>query len=302
MYYTRRGDVSPFSILLIIIILVLFGFGMKSCAVIAPGTVGVQVTFGSVTDQALTEGMHIVSPFSSVHTYETTQQTLTEEKVTAPSQDQLATTLDISVQYRIIGSMAPQILRETGSVEQVVHVHLEPKLRSAIREAGKTVAKAEDYFESDTQVRLQTQLESELSTYCKPKGIEVQAVLLRDIVLPQVVATSVQLKKQREQAAVQQQAELARFTVEAQQKVATAEADKKAATFEADKVKIAADAEAYKIKVINEAVATNPVYVQLQALKTLSDMAKDPAAKLYFIDGNSRMPLPLLHLGDAAGK
>lgn len=299
----RRGE-SPLAILFGIVVIVgaviLLGFGLNSCTVIKPGEVGVQVTFGSVTDQPLTEGMHLLNPLSSVQRYNVMQQTWKEENVTAPSQDQLVTTLDISVQYRLIGSMAPQILRETGTAEQAIQVHLEPKLRSAIREVGKGLVRAEDFFNESTQVKLQTELMDELALYCKPKGIEVQAVLLRDIRLPPVVAASVQTKKQREQVAIQQEAELQRFTVEQQQKIATAEAEKTAAVSEAAKVKIAADAEAYKIKTINEAASSNPVYVQLQALKTLAEMAKDPAAKLYFLDGQGKTPLPLLHLGDGA--
>ena len=277
---------------------------LKSCTIIQPGTVGVQVTFGSVEERPLLEGMHMLNPFSHVRPYNTVQQTWKEEHVTVPSQDQLMTTLDVSVQYRIIGTMAAQILRETGTEEQAITVHLEPKLRSALREVGKGLARAEDFFNESTQVKLQTELLDELAAYCKPKGIEVQAILLRDIQLPAVVATAVTAKKQREQAAVQQQAELTRFTVQAQQEVATAEASQKAATFEAAKVKIAADAEAYKIKTINEAASSNPVYVQLQALKTLGEMAKDPAAKFYFMDGQGKSPLPLLHMGDVtpAGK
>ena len=49
---------------------------------------------------------------------------------------------------------------------------------------------------------------------------------------------------------------------------------------------------------INKATASNPAYVQLQALEALKAMAKDPAAKIYFMDSNSKNPLPLLHMGD----
>lgn len=287
------------SILLVVVLLIVVILFWNSWVVVKPGTVGVQVTFGSVSELPLEAGSHFLNPFSSIRVYNTVQQTWKEEHIQIPSKDQLMTSVDVSVQYRIIASQAAQILKETGSEEQAIIVHLEPKLRSALREVGKSLDKAEDFFNDTTQVKLQAELKEELSTYCKPKGIEIQAILLRDMQLPEVVKTSVNAKKQREQLAIQQQAELARFTVEAQQKVATAEAEKAAATFEADKVKIAADAEAYKIKTINEAASSNPVYVQLQALKTLEAMSKDPAAKLYFMDGQGKSPLPLLHLGDA---
>ena len=59
-----------------------------------------------------------------------------------------------------------------------------------------------------------------------------------------------------------------------------------------------ADAQAYEIERINQAIGDNPSYVRLQALKSLESIAKDPAAKLYFLDGSSPMPLPLMHMGE----
>ncbi len=284
------------------IVLVVLGviLATSSCTIIHPGTAGVQVTMGTVDDRVLAEGTHWLNPFSNVHTYNTQQQTWKEEKVSVPSQDQLMTQMDISVQYRIVPAMAPTILRETGDADKLVTVHLEPKLRSLLREVGKEVPHAEDFFTESIQAKIQGEIMEQLGSYCKPKGLEIQAILLRDMQLPAVIQQAVQSKKEREQLAVRQQSELQRFTTEQQQKIATAEAEKKSAELKADQTRIEASAEAFKIKTINDAASTNPVYVQLQALKTLGEMAKDPATKLYFIDGQSRSPLPLLHLSDAA--
>ena len=281
-----------------ILLFLMFIFGVSSCSVIDPGHVGVVTFMGSVEDRPLLEGVHFVNPFASVTRFDTKQRSHKEEKVTVPSRDQLITTLDVSVQYHLIGSMASQVLRETGNEHQLLEVQLVPKLRSALREAGKSLEKAEDFFNESMQMKMQADLRAELGAYLQPKGIEIQDVLFRDISLPPVVATAVQAKKQREQLAVQQQAELQRFTVEQQQKIATAEAERKAAEQESAKIRVLADARAYEIEAINKAAAGNPTYVQLQALKALGDIAKDPAAKLYFLNSDSQTPLPLLHLGD----
>jgi hypothetical protein len=37
----------------------------------------------------------------------------------------------------------------------------------------------------------------------------------------------------------------------------------------------------------------------LQSLEALKAISKDPASKVYFMDGTSPSPLPLMHLGDA---
>ena len=83
-----------------------------------------------------------------------------------------------------------------------------------------------------------------------------------------------------------------------QQVVATAEAGREAAEEDAARVRILADAQAYEITKINNAASNNPAYIQLQSLEALKEISKDPASKIYFLDGSSPSPLPLMHLGD----
>jgi regulator of protease activity HflC (stomatin/prohibitin superfamily) len=215
-----------------------------------------------------------------------------------PSQDQLQTRIDVSVQFRVIPAHAPKILKDTGSILDVTAVHIVPKLRSLIREQGKSIKNAEDFFLEATQQNLQTALLSGLSEYLLPKGVEVSAVLIRDISLPPFIMKAIESKKEREQEVVKQQAELERFKTEQQQLVASAKAEKEAAQSEADKRRLLADAQAYEIERINTAIGKNPSYIKLQALEALKVISKDPAAKIYFINGDSPMPLPLMHLGD----
>jgi len=224
------------------------------------------------------------------------------ETANVPSQDQLQTKLDVSVQYRIIGSMAPTILQETGDAAKAVQVHLKPKLRSLLREQGKSIKRAEDFFREETQEALQVSLTGGLRDYLAPKGIEVSAVLIRDISLPPFIVQAIEKKKEREQAVEQERAELERVRTQLQQEVARAEAGRQAAESEAARKKILADATAYEIRQINAAIASNPAYIQLQSLEALKAISKDPASKIYFMDGSSTSPLPLLHMGDEQKK
>ena len=84
-----------------------------------------------------------------------------------------------------------------------------------------------------------------------------------------------------------------------QQEVARAEAGREAADQEAARKRILADATAYEITQINNAISTNPAYIKLQSLEALKAISKDPASKIYFLDGSSPSPLPLMHLGDS---
>ncbi len=287
---------------LIIGIIVVLAIAMNFYKTIPPGHVGVATLFGNVQELPYTQGLHVpVNPLYRWIVFDAREQTHMET-ANVPSQDQLQTKLDVSVQYRIIGSMAPTILQETGDARKAVEVHLKPKLRSLLREQGKSIKRAEDFFKEETQEALQLGLTEGLREFLAPKGIEVSAVLIRDISLPPFIVLAIEKKKEREQAVEQERAELERVRTELQQQVARAEAGREAAESEAARKRILADATAYEIEKINKAIANNAAYIQLQSLEALKAISKDPASKIYFMDGSSTNPLPLLHMGDLLEK
>ena len=291
----RRG--APLAVIVVVAVLV----GMNFYKTVPPGQVGVATLFGNVQQIGFEQGLHLpVNPLYRWTLFDARQQTHLET-ANVPSQDQLQTKLDVSVQYRIIGSMAPAILQETGDAAKAVEVHLKPKLRSLLREQGKSIKRAEDFFLEETQEQLQTSLTGGRKEYLAPKGSAVSAVLIRDISLPPFIVQAIEKKKEREQAVEQERAELERVRTQLQQQVAQAEAGREAADQEAARKRILADATAYEIEIINKAIANNPAYIQLQSLEALKAISKDPASKIYFLDGSSPSPLPLMHLGDVQG-
>jgi len=284
-------------VIVVIAAIVLLG-GLQLVKTISPGHVGVATLFGNVRPEGYPQGLHFpVNPLYRWTTFDARQKTHVET-ANVPSQDQLQTRLDVSVQYRIDGRMAPDILEQTGDPASAVRVHLIPKLRSLLREQGKSIKRAEDFFLEATQETLQLALTDGLKEYLAPKGIIVSAVLIRDITLPPFIVQAIEQKKEREQAVERERAELERVRTELQQEVARAEAGRAAAEEEAARKRILADAQAYEITQINNAIAKNPAYIQLQSLEALKAISKDPASKIYFMDGSSSNPLPLLHLGD----
>ena len=273
--------------------------GLQCFKSVPVGHVAVATLFGNAQPEGYEQGLHIpVNPLYRWTLFDARQQTHLET-ANVPSQDQLQTKLDVSVQYRIDGAMTPDILEETGTAAAAVRVHLIPKLRSLLREQGKSIKRAEDFFMEETQETLQIALTDGLREYLEPKGIIVSAVLIRDITLPPFIVQAIEQKKEREQAVERERAELERVRTELQQEVARAEAGREAAEQEAERKKILADAQAYEITQINNAIARNPAYIQLQSLEALKSISKDPASKMYFMDGSSPNPLPLMHLGDA---
>ena len=228
--------------------------------------------------------------------------------VPVPTQDQLTSEIDVRIQYRIDASMAPKILENTGTAQQLVDVKLRSQVYSVLRDVAKTVPKAEDFFDSATQNRMQDRMLVVLRDRLSKYGLDIQQVLLSNTKLPEYIVQAIKSKKVREQQVQQEKAELQRIQIASQQKVAQAKADAEAAAqtarkteilaqAEAAKTKTLADAEAYKIEKVEKALSkAGKGYIQLQSLNTLAQMAKDPSSKFYFLDGKSNQPFPLLNL------
>jgi len=232
------------------------------------GHVKVATLFGKVQEQVYAEGLHFpVNPLYAWNEYDVRQKTLKFDKMGVPSQDQLISHFDVSLQYRLIGTRTPAIKKNTGSANDVVSIHVVPYFRSLIREQGKTVANAEEFYSETVQNRMQVEMMSALTTKLEPIGIEMQGILIRNVILPPFIAKAVEDKKRREQEAEKQKAELKRFTTEQEQKIATANVEFEAAKLEEQKIRLLADAEAYKIKQINEAAQQSPAYIQLKQIE-----------------------------------
>lgn len=271
--------------------------GKRLWKTVPPGHVAVATMFGKVIDTPYDAGLHIpVNPLYEWTMYDTRNKTR-EELISVPSQDQLQTKIKVNIQYNIISGKAPDVLQETGTVENVVQIHLVPKVRSVVREQGKTIAKAEDFYKDETQDQLESNILAELQKTLTDKGINIQEVLIREIDLPEFINKAIEDKKVREQEGEKQKAELERFTTEQKQQVVAAEAKQKAAEKEAEMIKMLADAEAYRIMKINEAIKNNPSYIQLQAMEALKEISKDESSKIYFMNGDSPSPLPLMNMG-----
>jgi len=281
-----------------IVALLVLMFGQRFLHSVPAGHVGVAVLFGEVQDDPYPEGLNIVNPFLTWIDMDVRQDSFKISQLDMPTRDQLLSKVDLNIQWRLDASQAPFIYRDTGDKERIVQVHLHPQARSLIRELGTKIDRAEDLFKDEVRDQLANALTIGLTEYVADKGIIIEAVLLRNINLPPVLAEAIGRKKEREQEVERQRAELERVKPEQEQGVAQALASRRAAEEDAKRLRILADAKAYEIATINKAASGNPAYIQLQSLDALKQMSKDPATKLYFMDSNSPSPLPLMNIGD----
>lgn len=292
----RKANVSAIVGIIVVVLVVLFG--SRFFKVVPAGHVGVATLFGDVVDRSFESGLHLpVNPLYDWVLFDIREKTHTETAA-VPSQDQLQTEIDVSVRYSINGERAPFTYQNYGTVTMLISNQLTPALRSILREAGKSIPRAEDFFLEETQNMLQENMMSALREDLEPKGLNIDRVLIRSITLPPFIMKAIEAKKEREQEVEKQKAELERYRTEQQQLLAQATAQREAAEEQAKQIQLLADARAYEIRQLNEAIAENPAYLQLQAMEALKDISKDPGSKIYFINGDSPQPLPLMNIGD----
>ena len=161
---------QKYLVLTIVAAVVIALFGSNLVKTVPPGRVGVATLFGNVQPVGYTQGLHFpVNPLYQWTMFDAREKTHLET-ASVPSQDQLQTKLDVSVQFSIDGVMAPKILEQTGDAESAVCVHLIPKLRSLLREQGKSIKRAEDFFQEATQETLQTALTEGMKDYLQKIG------------------------------------------------------------------------------------------------------------------------------------
>ena len=198
------------AILIVVVILVLIGNPVR---VIPAGHVGVKDFFGLVSSGVLTPGVHFVMPFTKVVKMSIKTQEV-KETAEVPSKEGLTMDLEGSLLYRLDPVKAPDIYKTIGPDYTEIAVH--PQIRSAIREVTATYeAKALYSAERDKIARETLELFRKMS---EGRGIITEAVLLRKIGLPAVVANAIQEKLKREQEAEQMKFVLQKESQEAERK------------------------------------------------------------------------------------
>jgi regulator of protease activity HflC (stomatin/prohibitin superfamily) len=198
---TGRGRVieanfekAPRAIGTIVIVIFLLILLWSSVASVPTGHVGVLTLFGRVTGQVLGEGIHLVNPLLSNNLLSIRTQEV-KETASVPSSEGLIMTMDASLLFHLDPDKAADVFRRLGP--NFANVVVEPTLRSAIREA--TASHLANALYSGEREMVAKQIDEQLKRELMPRGVIIEAILLRDIQLPQSLKSSIESKQQAEQ-------------------------------------------------------------------------------------------------------
>jgi regulator of protease activity HflC (stomatin/prohibitin superfamily) len=181
--------------------------------VIPAGHVGVKDLFGRVSSNVLSPGVRIVLPFTRVIKMSIKTQEV-KETAEVPSKEGLIMDLEGSLLYRLDPQKADDIYRTIGKNYQEIAVA--PQIRSAIREI--TASYEAKVLYSAERERISRETLELFKKLAGDRGIIAEAVLLRKIGLPEVVANAIQEKLRREQESEQMKFVLQKELQEAERK------------------------------------------------------------------------------------
>jgi regulator of protease activity HflC (stomatin/prohibitin superfamily) len=209
----------------LLVLLVAVALATSACVVIEDGEVGVSKSFGSISDEPVSQGIVIQVPV--VRTVETWNVKLQEIKETAqvPSSEGLIVGLDSSLLFQVLPDQAPKIRKTVGW--DYLNGLVIPYFRNGLRDVVSGYPVKNIYSEVGRR-EISDKLREFLRETLEPRGIKVVDVLLRDVKLPARFRESIEAKLTAEQKVQQKSFELEQARKDAEIEIARAEGAAKA--------------------------------------------------------------------------
>lgn len=258
------------------IVAVVFIFVWMIFYTIDEGHVGIVKRFGEATTQ-VNPGLHLKVPFAdSVEELEIRTRKNTES-LKASTFEQMPVQAEVSVNWTVIRSEAFQLYKNYGGLDQFESRILDPRLRSAAKDALARF-KAEEIVQNRGKVI--QKIEETLLATMSEFPVKLDSAQIENLVLPPKYLQSIETKQTEKNLAAAEEHRLERQKLEAQREVNTAEAKRDAEKARADGSAYAimtearAEAEAIRLKGLAEAEAIREKAEAIKASKVLVEYVK----------------------------
>lgn len=255
----------------IIAVLVFLLFGSSMFVTLQPGERGVifrKFTSGLDKQNIYQPGFHIIAPWNDMHVYDVKEQQR-EETMDVLDKNGLSLNVDVSVRfnptYDRIGYLHE--IFGKGFVNQIIV----PEVRSSVRQVAGRYTAEEIYSTKRSEV--ESAIINETKEVLMENNIDMKALLIRSINLPEQIKMAIESKLKQEQEALAYKFRL----------------DKEIA--EAERRRIEADGIA-KYNLIINASLTDKILKQ-KGIDATIELAKSPNAKVVVVGNKEGLPLIL---------
>jgi len=254
-----------------VILVILVILGSQIFYTLQPGERGVifrKFTSGLDKEKIFQPGFHIIAPWNDLHVYNVKEQK-SEETMDVLSKNGLSISIDVTVRfnptYNRIG-----YLHEIFGMDYINQIVI-PEARSSVRKVAGRFTAEEIYSTKRNEV--EAGIIEETSRVLSENDIDMQALLIRSIKLPEEIMKAIETKLTQEQEALAYQFRLERETSEAERK------------------RIAAEGEATANRIVNSSLTLN--LLKMRGIEATSKLAESPNSKVVII-GSAKDGLPII--------
>ncbi len=256
---------------------------------VPPGHVAVDWTTDGMNSKVYRAGEYNLGYYDKPTIFDARSQER-EERLYVLTSDGERIVLDASIRYHILPEEAVQLDQELGT--HYYSILIGPTLRSQARRVIGRYKPDEIY--SKQREAIERQIREGIETAIKGRHIVLEAVLIRDVTLPEQVQQAINEKLQKEQLMQQQQYEneIEKQRAERARIVATSDAQQARirAQGEADAKRIAAQATADYERLVNSNIT--PEILKWQQIQAMDHLAQSSNAKVIMMgEGKSATPL-----------
>jgi len=223
-------------------------------AQVPAGYIGIQDTFGDVSNDTLAAGFHFKSPLTSVIPY-TIQTQKYSATATSASKDLQDVTTEVTVNLHIDPDKVKDLYKNIGIAYGPTVVA--PAVQESVK-ASTAEFTASELITNRPLVKQRVELT--LSERLKKYNIIVENVSLTDFKFSEQFTKAIEAKVTAEQEALQATNILQKVKVEAEQKITAAQGD-------ANSVIIKANADAYALKIIREQLESNDKLIAYKSIE-----------------------------------
>ena len=230
----------------------------SSIEVVDTGEIAIVSKLGALSQ--LNPGLHVVAPLISRVDKLSTKTTLLEQSNFVPTKEGLTVELDTAILFRLASDSATSLFGSVG--KEYVNKLIAPEASSAVR--GLT---------SESEAKALYTSKTELTQNLSPRGIVIEDVLLKAVILPKDLSASIEEKARAEQESARMEFVLKKETQEAQRKAIEAEG---IAEFQ---------------NIVSKGIT--PSLLQWKGIEATEKIAESPNSKVVII-GNNKDSLPVI--------
>jgi len=262
---------TSYIVIAVIVLIVVLVFGNRMFLIIQAGERGVlfrPYTSGLDKEHIYGEGFHIIAPWNDMYIYNVREQQR-EETMDVLDKNGLSINTDVTVRFNPIFNKIGYLHEQFGV--NYVNVLVIPEVRSSVRQVAGRYTAEEIY--STKRAEVEQTIKDETRKVLGNNYIDMKALLIRSINLPEQIKGAIESKLQQEQEALAYEFRLKRETSEAERR------------------RIEAEGIANYNRIINASLTDK--IIQQRGIEATTKLAESPNTKVIVI-GSGKDGLPLI--------